>query len=90
MDIFRAERTQALTAKCNEDFDILKAVMRDIKDRYFKIPPLDNAALAAFGLKPKDSIRRGGVYMYKGCYPLWRTNIKMYWRDIKTAREQRK
>jgi hypothetical protein len=55
--VMSADRTQALTAKCNEDFDALKAVMRDIKDRYFKIPPLDNAALVAFGLKPKDGTR---------------------------------
>jgi hypothetical protein len=55
--VMSAERTAALTAKCNEDFDAMKAVMRDIKDRYFKTPPMDNAALVAFGLKPKDGIR---------------------------------
>ena len=50
------ERTSALTARVNAAFDALEAYMRDIKDRYFKTPPLLDEDFIALGLKPKDDV----------------------------------
>ena len=42
--------------QCKDTFDALVKVMRDIKARYFFLPPLDNSDLVFLGLKPKDTI----------------------------------
>lgn len=52
-----ADRTATITAQCNEAFDLLKAKMRFIKERYFHTPPLTNDDLVSLGLKPKDTVR---------------------------------
>jgi hypothetical protein len=52
-----ADRTPVITAKCKAAFDALTATMRDIKDRYFKTPPLTDADLISLGLKPKDTTK---------------------------------
>jgi hypothetical protein len=48
-------RTPVATAQCKEAFDALTAAMRDMKRRYFLIPPLQNSDYIALGLKPHDS-----------------------------------
>jgi hypothetical protein len=50
-------RTPVVTARCNEAFHALTAKMRDIKDRYFKKPPLIDSDFVALGLKLKDNIK---------------------------------
>jgi hypothetical protein len=47
-------RTPVATAQCKAAFDELTAQMRDIKRRYFLIPPLTEADLVSLGLKPHD------------------------------------
>jgi hypothetical protein len=47
-------RTPVATARCKEAFDALIAEMRDVKRRYFLIPPLTEADFVALGLKPPD------------------------------------
>ena len=51
-----SERTQVLTARINEAFAKLEACMRDMKDRYFKTPPLLNEDLISLLLKPRDGV----------------------------------
>ena len=53
-----AGRGPVATAACKAAFAALTAKMRDIKDRYFKIPPLTNEDLTALGLPTKDKIPR--------------------------------
>ena len=52
-----ATRTPVTTAKCKEAFDNLIPRMRDIKDRFFKLPPLTDPDIIALGLKPKDTTK---------------------------------
>jgi hypothetical protein len=47
-------RTPVATAQCRASFDALVAAMRDIKKRYFYIPPLTEADLVSLGLKVPD------------------------------------
>ncbi|MDR2150430.1 MAG: hypothetical protein LBO67_06375 [Spirochaetaceae bacterium] len=49
-------RTPVVNAKCKEAFDRLEEVMRDIKRRYFFVPPLTEADLVSLGLSPRDPI----------------------------------
>ena len=52
-----SDRTPTITAQCREAFDALTALMRDIKDRYYKKPPLVDSDFVNLGLKPKDTIK---------------------------------
>jgi hypothetical protein len=47
-------RTPVVNAQCKEAFDALIAAMRDIKRRYFLVPPLLDSDLVSLGLKPHD------------------------------------
>jgi hypothetical protein len=49
-----ATRTPVATAQCKAAFEALAAHMRDIKKRYFFVPPLTEADLISLGLKPHD------------------------------------
>jgi hypothetical protein len=49
-------RTPVANARCKTAFDALVAKMRDIKKRWFYVPPLSPADLVALGLKPRDTI----------------------------------
>jgi hypothetical protein len=51
-----AERGPANTALCNAAFKTLTKDLRDIKARYFTVPPLTNEELIAMGLKPKNGV----------------------------------
>jgi hypothetical protein len=48
-------RTPVAAARCRVDFEALAAKMRDIKRRYFLMPPLAAANFAALGLKLPDT-----------------------------------
>jgi hypothetical protein len=48
-------RTPVATARCKAAFDALAAKMRDVKKRYFYVPPLTEADLVSLGLKVPDS-----------------------------------
>ncbi|MDR1220950.1 MAG: hypothetical protein LBK73_15270 [Treponema sp.] len=48
-------RTPVATARCKTAFDALTAKMRDMKKRYFYMPPLTEADLVSLGLKVPDS-----------------------------------
>ncbi|MDR1215131.1 MAG: hypothetical protein LBK25_00455 [Treponema sp.] len=48
-------RTPVATAQCRTAFAALAAKMRDIKRRYFYVPPLSEVDLVSLGLKPHDS-----------------------------------
>jgi hypothetical protein len=48
-------RTPVATARCHETFKVLEEEMRDIKKRYFFVPPLTEADLVGLGLKIPDS-----------------------------------
>ena len=50
-----AERTSAVTEQCREAFTALEAAMRDMKRRYFYIPPLTADDIIALGLKLHDA-----------------------------------
>lgn len=52
-----ANPTRENIQKCNDTFKELAACMRDIKDRYFKKPPLKNEHFIALGLKIPDAIK---------------------------------
>jgi hypothetical protein len=56
-DAMSADRTAVINAKCKIAFDALSAKMRDIKDRYFKEPPLQEPDFVELLLKPKDKIK---------------------------------
>ncbi|MDR0582972.1 MAG: hypothetical protein LBG57_01285 [Treponema sp.] len=49
-------RTPVATAQCKEAFDAMIAKMRDVKRRYFLIPPLAGSDYIALGLKPHDNV----------------------------------
>jgi hypothetical protein len=51
-----AARTPTLVAQIKTAEKALVADMRDIKKRYFFVPPLTDADVVALGLKPKDTI----------------------------------
>ncbi|MDR2519011.1 MAG: hypothetical protein LBD13_06320 [Spirochaetaceae bacterium] len=51
-----ALRTPVLTARVNAAFAALEAHMREIKDRYFKQPPLLDEDLVSLLLKPRDTV----------------------------------
>ncbi|GHU48303.1 hypothetical protein FACS1894200_05080 [Spirochaetia bacterium] len=46
--------TSVTTARCNTAFDAMAAAMRNIKRRYFFVPPLADADLVSLGLKIPD------------------------------------
>jgi hypothetical protein len=48
------ERTRIINARIKSAEKELAAVMRDIKKRYFYVPPLANADIVTLGLKPRD------------------------------------
>jgi hypothetical protein len=50
----RAERTAELTAAVNRVFGALEALMRSLKDRYFKKPPLEDEDFASLLLIRRD------------------------------------
>jgi hypothetical protein len=50
------ERNPITNARLNTAFKALTAEMRDIKKRYFYIPPLTEANMVALGLKIKDNV----------------------------------
>jgi len=52
----KASRTPAQNTEIKELDDGLSELMRDIKRRYFFVPPLTDANLVTLGLHPKDSI----------------------------------
>jgi len=69
------ERNKITSARLKAAFNTLTAEMRDIKKRYFFIPPLTEADLIGLGLKPKDNtptpigvpkMRAVGKVIYKG------------------------
>ena len=49
------------TSQSDEAFAALIPIMRDIKDRYFKNPPLTNPDFISLGLKPRDTIRTSHI-----------------------------
>jgi hypothetical protein len=49
-----ATRTPVATAQCKTAFDGMIGKMRDLKKRYFYVPPLSEADLVSLGLKPHD------------------------------------
>jgi hypothetical protein len=48
-------RTEVTNAACRTAFAALIAAMRDMKDRFFKKPPLTDADFIALGLRVKDT-----------------------------------
>jgi hypothetical protein len=48
-------RTPVANARCKTAFEALAAKMRDVKKRWFYVPPLSPADLVALGLKPRDT-----------------------------------
>jgi hypothetical protein len=50
-----ATRTPVATAKCKAAFDTMTDKMRDIKRRYFLVPPLTEADLISLGLQLHDA-----------------------------------
>jgi hypothetical protein len=51
----KAHRTQSFTASLNNEVEALKVIMRDIKKRYFYVPPLADGDLVTLGLKIPDT-----------------------------------
>jgi hypothetical protein len=49
-------RTPVANARCKTAFEALAAKMRDIKKRWFYVPPLTEADIVGLGLKPRDTI----------------------------------
>jgi hypothetical protein len=49
-------RTPVANARCKTAFEALTAKMRDIKKRWFYVPPLQEADIVGLGLKPRDTI----------------------------------
>ncbi|GHU50639.1 hypothetical protein FACS1894200_10220 [Spirochaetia bacterium] len=57
-----SSRTSVTIARCNTAFDAMVAAMRDIKKRYFFVPPLTEADLVSLGLKiPDDTLTPSGT-----------------------------
>ncbi len=48
-------KTSVTTAQCKQAFDVLTAAMRNIKKRWFFVPPLTDADIISLGLKPRDT-----------------------------------
>jgi hypothetical protein len=48
-------RTPVATAQCRAAFDTMTAKMRDVKKRYFYVPPLTDADIISLGLHPHDN-----------------------------------
>jgi len=51
-----ADRTPTITAQITAAKKALDVAMRDVKKRYFFVPPMTDADLISLGLKPKDTI----------------------------------
>jgi hypothetical protein len=51
-----SERTAVVAAQLKTAEKALKEAMRDIKRRYFFVPPLTDADIVALGLRPKDTV----------------------------------
>jgi hypothetical protein len=51
-----SERNPVANTRLKVAFKTLTAEMRDIKRRYFFVPPLTEADVVALGLKPKDTV----------------------------------
>jgi hypothetical protein len=51
----KAQRTPSFTANLNSEIEALKGIMRDIKKRYFFVPPLSDGDLVTLGLKIPDT-----------------------------------
>jgi hypothetical protein len=51
----KEDRTQTINTRINDAVKALVDAMRDVKKRYFYVPPLDNGDLVSLGLKPKDT-----------------------------------
>ena len=49
-------RTHVANTRCRTAFEKLDDKMRDIKKRYFYVPPLTEADIVSLGLKPRDTI----------------------------------
>jgi len=49
-------RTPVASARCKTAFNSLTDKMRDIKKRWFHVPPLADADIIGLGLKPRDNI----------------------------------
>jgi hypothetical protein len=49
------DRTPTINARIKAAEKALDDAMRDVKKRYFYVPPLDDADLISLGLKPKDA-----------------------------------
>jgi hypothetical protein len=49
-------RTPVVTARCREAFNDLEAKARDLKKRYFYVPPLTEADIISLGLVPTDPV----------------------------------
>jgi hypothetical protein len=47
-------RTAVSNARCKAAFAKLDKIARDVKRRYFFVPPLDDGDLVSLGLRPKD------------------------------------
>ena len=69
------ERNKVSNSRLKDAFTVLTAEMRDVKKRYFYVPPLTNADLTGLGLKPKDTVptpvsvpkvRAAGKIVYRG------------------------
>jgi hypothetical protein len=50
-----ATRTPVATARCREAFKTLEGKMRELKKRYFFVPPLMDSDLVSLGLSPHDT-----------------------------------
>ena len=51
------DRTSVITAKVEKAFKELVADLRDVKNRYYFVPPLTSVDLASLDLSPPDEIR---------------------------------
>jgi hypothetical protein len=49
-------RTPVANARCKTAFEVLASKMRDMKKRWFYVPPLEEADIIGLGLKPRDTI----------------------------------
>jgi hypothetical protein len=50
-----AQRTHVVTVEMQAAFKALTSAMRDMRDRYFKLPPLTEAEWAGLGFRQKDA-----------------------------------
>lgn len=54
--VTRQNRSAAINARIKNNIEVLTADMRDIKRRYFFIPPLTAKDMVSLGLKPADDV----------------------------------